>query len=184
SAVRHHQTSHQRHSNFRFRFRFAVGGQLQRFHLEHGAMGRWRNLRGNVLHWNRGQGGAGGTYEGTFYNGFGSVTDMMTFLQQNGVKVICWFTPFLNTSSFNDNVNGNNIPGQNTGKSPNYDFARDNGYLVRSSVGGPPLIDLWWKGTGSPIDFTNPAAVNWFKTTQLQPLVDGSKVVTANSSLE
>jgi len=138
----------------------------------------------NDFTWNMTQWGAGGSYEGTFYNGFSSVTDMMTFLQQNGVKVVCWFTPFLNTSSFNDNVNGNNIPGQNTGKSPNYDFARDNGYLVRSSVGGPPLIDMWWKGTGSPIDFTNPAAVNWFKTTQLQPLVDGSKVVTANSSLE
>ncbi|MEY2486186.1 MAG: alpha-D-xyloside xylohydrolase [Verrucomicrobiota bacterium] len=138
----------------------------------------------NDFTWDMAQWGAGGSYEGTNYNGFSSVNDMMTFLQQNGVKVICWFTPFLNTSSFNDSVNGQNIPGQNTGKSPNYDFAAANNYFVRNSASGPPLVETWWKGTGSPIDFTNPAAVNWFKTTQLQPLVDGSKVTTANSSLE
>ena len=138
----------------------------------------------NDFTWNMSQWGAGGTYQGTFYDGFTSVTEMMTFFEQNGVKVICWFTPFLNTSSFNDNINGQNIPGQTTGKSPNYDFAADNGYFVRSSPGGPPLTADWWKGTGSPIDFTNPAAKNWFVTTQLQPLVDGSNVVTANSSLE
>jgi alpha-D-xyloside xylohydrolase len=138
----------------------------------------------NDFTWNMSQWGSGGSYEGTNYNGFSSVNDMMTFLQQHGVKVICWFTPFLNTSSFNDNQNGQNIPGQNTGKSPNYDFAANNGYLVRSSPGGAPLTVGWWKGTGGPVDFTNPAAVNWYKTTQLQPLINGSNVTTANSSLE
>jgi alpha-D-xyloside xylohydrolase len=142
----------------------------------------------NDFTWNMTQFGAGGTYEGTTshpsatYDGFTSVADMMTFFQQNGVKVICWFTPFINTSSFQDNVGGA-IPGQNTGKSPNYDFAANN-YFVRSSANGPPLVDGWWKGTGSPIDFTNAAAKNWFTTTQLQPLINGSNVVTANSSLE
>jgi alpha-D-xyloside xylohydrolase len=138
----------------------------------------------NDFTWNMSQWGMGGSYEGTNYNGFSSVTDMMTFLQQNGVKVICWFTPFLNTSSFNDCQGSQCVPGQNTGPSPNYDFAASNNYFVRSSAGGSPLIDTWWKGTGSPIDFTNPAATNWFLTTQLQPLVNGSLVSTANSSME
>jgi alpha-D-xyloside xylohydrolase len=144
----------------------------------------------NDFIWNMTQFGAGGTYEGTpshpsaTYDGFASVNDMMTFLQQNGVKVICWFTPFINTSSFQDDVGGA-IPGQNTGKSPNYDYAAGNGYFVRTSTNDPsPFTVGWWKGTGSPIDFTNPAAKNWFLTTQLQPLVDGSDVVTANSSQE
>jgi alpha-D-xyloside xylohydrolase len=104
--------------------------------------------------------------------------------------VICWFTPFLNTSSVNDCQGSQCVPGQNTGKSPNYDTAANNGYLVKtSSVNPSPLMVGWWKTpnnqpTGSPIDFTNPAAAAWFKTTQLQPLIDGSKVTTANSSLE
>ena len=34
------------------------------------------------------------------------------------------------------------------------------------------------------IQMTNPAAASWFKTTQLQPLIDGSKVATANSAME
>ncbi len=138
----------------------------------------------NDFTWNMTQFGVGGTYEGTFYPGFSSLAEMMTFFQQNGLKVVCWFTPFINTSSFPDNVGGN-TPGQNTGKSPNYDFAFNNGYFVKTSASNSaPLTVGWWKGTGSPIDFTNPAAKTWFTSTQLQPLVDGSKVVTANSSLE
>ena len=133
-----------------------------------------------------GQFRTGGTYEGTTshssasYDGFSSVTDMMTFLQQNGVKVVCWFTPFLNTIS-----NHEGLPGQNDGQSPNYNTAASNGYLVKTSTSNStPLSVGWWKGIGSPIDFTNAAAQNWFLTTQLQPLVNGSNVTTMSGGQE
>lgn len=132
----------------------------------------------NDFTWNMTQWGAGGTYESQFYNGFTSVSDMMTFLQQNGVKVICWMTPFINTSSNNEG-----IPGQNTGQSSNYAFAATNNYFVRSSAGGPPLSVGWWKGTGSPVDFTNAAAKTWL-TSQLQTLVTQSNVTTASAGSE
>ncbi|HEY3664252.1 MAG TPA: TIM-barrel domain-containing protein [Chthoniobacterales bacterium] len=132
----------------------------------------------NDFTWNLTQFGIGNTYEGQFYSGFSSVTEMMTFLQQNGVKVVCWMTPFIDTSSNNEGV-----PGQNLGQASNYAAGAANNYFVRSSVNGPPLSIAWWKGTGSPVDFTNPAAAVWL-TGQLASLVSQSNVPTANSLLE
>ncbi len=132
----------------------------------------------NDFNWNMTQFGVGGTYEGQVYNGFTSVTDMMTFLQTNGVKVVCWMTPFINTSSNNEGV-----AGQNTGTSSNYATAASNNYFVRSSAGGSPLTVGWWKGTGSPVDFTNAAARTWL-TSQLQTLVTQSNVPTASAGTE
>src|ERR1019366_7876978 len=62
----------------------------------------------NDFTWNMAQFGSSGTYEGTNYNGFSSVGDMLTFLRTNGFKVVCWLTPFINTSSSSDGVPGQN----------------------------------------------------------------------------
>lgn len=132
----------------------------------------------NDFQWNLTQFGLGGTYEGTFYPGFANLAEMMTFLQQNGLKVICWMTPFLNVSSNNEGV-----PGQNLGPSANYAEAAANGYFVRASPGGPPLVVPWWKGNGSPVDFTNAAARTWLGN-QLQALLAQSAVATASGGSE
>ena len=120
----------------------------------------------NDFHWNMTQFGADGIYEGTHYAGFGSIGDMMTFLRTNGFKVVCWLTPFINT----DSTGHGEVAGQNLGPSSNYAEAAANHYLVRASVGGRPLVANWWKGAGSPIDFTNPKARRWL-TAQLSNLV-------------
>jgi alpha-D-xyloside xylohydrolase len=132
----------------------------------------------NDFNWNMTQWGAGGTYEGVNYNGFPSVNDMMNFFQQNGIKVICWMTPFINTNSNNEGV-----AGQNVGQASNYAAGASNNYFVRSSAGGSPLVVPWWKGNGSPVDYTNVAAKNWL-TGQLQSLVTQSNVTTASASSE
>jgi alpha-D-xyloside xylohydrolase len=127
----------------------------------------------NDFTWNTTQWGNGGTFETQYYDGFNTVTDMMTFLRTNGWKVICWMTPFINTSSNTEHTNiygAGGVPGQNTGQSPNYAEGAANNYFVRASVGGPPLVTNWWKGTGSPVDFTNPNAVLWAQK-QLSNLV-------------
>ena len=107
-----------------------------------------------------------------------SLGEMMTFLQTNGLKVICWMAPFVNTTSDNENV-----PGQNLGKSSNYDEAANQGFFVRASAGGPPLVVPWWKGKGSPVDFTNAAARQWL-TDQLKDLVAQSAVRTRDGGTE
>jgi len=118
------------------------------------------------------------TIDGVHYQGFTSLGEMADFLRTNGLKLICWMTPFIDVSSNNENV-----PGQNLGKASNYDEAASKGFFVQASLGGPPLVVPWWKGRGSPIDFTNPAARQWL-TDQLKNLLAQTSVVTRSGASE
>lgn len=118
------------------------------------------------------------TIDGVHYQGFTSLGEMVEFLRTNGLKLICWMTPFIDVSSINENV-----PGQNLGKASNYDEAANKGFFVQTSLGGPPLVVSWWKGRGSPVDFTNPAARQWL-TDQLKNLLAHTSVVTRSGTSE
>ena len=124
----------------------------------------------NDFQWNTNQWKTGGTFESSFYPGFPTTTDMMTFLRTNGFYVVCWMTPFVNTSS----VNPEGVPGLNTGQASNYAEGAASNYYVRASAGGPPASISWWKGTGAQIDFTNPDTRKWFSN-QLSNLVNVSQ---------
>src|SRR5258708_18791675 len=100
----------------------------------------------------------------------------MDFLRSNGFKVICWMAPFVNVSSDDEKVLG-----QNLGKASNYDEGATKGFFVRASAGGSPLVVPWWKGRGSPIDFTNPAARTWL-TGQLTNLLTQSNRMSEAST--
>src|ERR1700739_2480185 len=50
----------------------------------------------NDFTFNMTQFGKDGTFEGVYFGGFASLADMMTFFQRNGLKVMCWMTPFVN----------------------------------------------------------------------------------------
>ena len=126
----------------------------------------------NDFSFNEVQFGQQETFESQNFAGFSKAADMMTFLQQAGLKVICWIAPFVNISSDNESV-----AGQNLGKARNYDAGASGNFFVRQSPGGPPLVVPWWKGRGSPVDFTNPAASNWVAG-QLRDLLTASEVQT------
>ena len=66
----------------------------------------------------------------------------------------------------------------NVGKSANYDEAANAHLFVRGAVGGPPLVISWWKGKGSPIDFTKIDARQWL-TNQLQKPIAESNIEPA-----
>jgi alpha-D-xyloside xylohydrolase len=118
----------------------------------------------NDFNWNSNQFADGGTYESAFWPGFTSITNMMHFFRTNGWKIINWMTPFVNTNQVLDE------PGITNGYARNYAEGSNLGYFVRSSPGGSPLVVDWWKGRGSPIDFTYPAAAQWLQG-QLSNLV-------------
>ena len=132
----------------------------------------------NDFAFNMTQFGQGGTFEGAHFDGFASLAAIMEFLRANGLKVVCWMTPLINRRSDNEGV-----AGQNLGVSANYDSGASQGFFVRSTPGGPPLVVKWWKGDGSPVDFTNPAAALWLSD-QLRALVSQSRVNTASGATE
>ena len=121
----------------------------------------------NDFTWNAQQFASNSTHESVNYPGFATINDMMSFIRSNGFKVICWMTPFVNTSSAQD------VPGITNGYAANYAEGSNLGYFVRSSPGGSPLVSTWWKGPGSPIDFTSTNASYWLQA-QLSNLVSQS----------
>jgi alpha-glucosidase (family GH31 glycosyl hydrolase) len=46
---------------------------------------------------------------------------------------------------------------------PNYAPGVEGGHFVKRSD-GEPFVTQWWMGTGSPIDFTSPAAEEWWRS--------------------
>lgn len=132
----------------------------------------------NDFTFNMVQFGKDATIDGEHHDGFSSLPEMMSFLQTNGLKAICWMAPFVNQSSDPEHV-----AGQNLGKASNYDQGAAGSFFVRSFKGGPSLVVPWWKGRGSPVDFTNPAARQWLSD-QLHTLVARSSVVVVSGAKE
>jgi len=130
----------------------------------------------NDFTFNETQFGLQETFENQNFAGFSNLSDMMTFFQQAGLKVICWMSPFVNINSINESV-----PGQNLGKAQNYAAGESGNFFVRQFPGGPPLVVPWWKGHGSPVDFTQQAAANWL-TAQLRALRTASEVRTKSGT--
>jgi len=77
---------------------------------------------------------------------------MLKRLHDKGLHVCVWINPYI---------------GQ---KSPLFDEASEKGYLLRKKDGNVWQWDLWQPGMGI-VDFTNPAATDWY-TSKLEALID------------
>ncbi|SCL36264.1 alpha-D-xyloside xylohydrolase [Micromonospora nigra] len=80
---------------------------------------------------------------------------MLAALREQGFRVCLWMNPYLMTDS------------------PRYAEAAEAGYFLRRPDGSPYVADVW-HGSYPPcaiVDFTNPAAVEWF-TGLLRPLLE------------
>jgi alpha-glucosidase (family GH31 glycosyl hydrolase) len=114
---------------------------------------------------------------------FPDAPGMVSMMRADGVRTVLWVTPWTNLDS-----RDGQIPPQPESErlhrepAPNYAPGAAAGHFVRTGPGSDsePFVTQWWMGTGSPIDFTSPAAEEWWREQAKRVLALGVEGIKAD----
>jgi alpha-glucosidase (family GH31 glycosyl hydrolase) len=111
---------------------------------------------------------------------FDDFEDMVSRFRSHGVRTVVWVTPWVNLES----ADGQRPPDPESERlhrepAPNYEPAARAGHFVKTAD-GEPFVARWWMGTGSPIDFTSPAADEWWRELAKKVLALGVEGIKAD----
>lgn len=103
---------------------------------------------------------------------FADPAAIIKHIHEEGYKLVLWHTSWIDSKTDVPKEKGfaDKIP---AAAASNYDEAAKSGYFVKLPD-GQPYVGRWWKGMGSLIDFTNPAAKKWWQDQVRQAIKAGA----------